>query len=382
MYYLSFSILDLPPQRNVPPRLGKKYDFPLFQNDALLRYPVILDDGGNLLPGPIYLGLSSVYSHQSAHSRRRKHRRIATVWLNQRAVDSYTPILDREATVLVKAMYQESNAGAVPINPQPHAGLFGIRTGSICHPFVVQALKLSCEFMNTTGPVSNLVDFIPFMQRFRTPIQARGQRLHRDLVDTYGGFIRDIEHRMQMGNNMDHLDMSILASAFMIGGVETTAAIMQWFSALIPAYPDIQQRAHEELDRVVGRDRPPTVEDEKAELNAATTRSGSVPPHVASEDFGGERKFRRSIPAGPLDVRGRVHSPQCSRCAVADSYRRRRICPGMIVAEREIWLTISRMLWAFRMESLPDEPIDLKEYDGLSGRSPVPFRNQSHPAPR
>ncbi len=32
------------------------------------------------------------------------------------------------------------------------------------------------------------------------------------------------------------------------------------------------------------------------------------------------------------------------------------------------------MLWAFEMKQLPDEPIDLKEYDGLSGRSPVPFR--------
>jgi hypothetical protein len=53
---------------------------------------------------------------------------------------------------------------------------------------------------------------------------------------------------------------------------------------------------------------------------------------------------------------------------------RRRICPGMIVAEREIWLTISRMLWAFNMVEIPEEPIDLNEYDGLSGRSPVPFR--------
>jgi hypothetical protein len=32
------------------------------------------------------------------------------------------------------------------------------------------------------------------------------------------------------------------------------------------------------------------------------------------------------------------------------------------------------MLWAFTMEPLSDEPIDLMEYDGLSGRSPVPFR--------
>lgn len=32
------------------------------------------------------------------------------------------------------------------------------------------------------------------------------------------------------------------------------------------------------------------------------------------------------------------------------------------------------MLWAFSMQQLPEEPINLKEYNGLSGRSPVPFR--------
>lgn len=42
-----------------------------------------------------------------------------------------------------------------------------------------------------------------------------------------------------------------------------TAAIMQWFSALIPAYPEIQKKAQEELDRVVGRSRLPNIEDEK-----------------------------------------------------------------------------------------------------------------------
>ena len=42
-----------------------------------------------------------------------------------------------------------------------------------------------------------------------------------------------------------------------------TASIMQWFSALIPAYPEIQAKAHAELDRVVGRNRLPTIDDEK-----------------------------------------------------------------------------------------------------------------------
>ena len=68
---------------------------------------------------------------------------------------------------------------------------------------------------------------------------------------------------MRRSEDLGDLDMGILASAFMIGGVETTASIMQWFSALIPAYPEIQKKAQEELDRVVGRDRLPTVEDEK-----------------------------------------------------------------------------------------------------------------------
>lgn len=35
----------------------------------------------------------------------------------------------------------------------------------------------------------------------------------------------------------------------------------------------------------------------------------------------------------------------------------RRICPGMWVAEREIWLAVSRVIWAFRLEAVPEHPI-------------------------
>lgn len=56
----------------------------------------------------------------------------------------------------------------------------------------------------------------------------------------------------------------------------------------------------------------------------------------------------------------------------------RRICPRMIVAEREIWLTISRLIWAFTLEQVPGHPIDPREYDGLSGRSPVPLLVPRH----
>ena len=126
-------------------------------------------------------------------------------------------------------------------------------------------------------------------------------------MKNFGGMIKDIERRMKAGEEVQDClaktmlqareaegDMAILASAFMIGGVETTASIMQWFSALIPAYPDIQRRAQEELDRVIGRDRLPTIEDEKdlpfchaiiKEVERMHNPFWLGTPHVASEDF-------------------------------------------------------------------------------------------------
>lgn len=54
----------------------------------------------------------------------------------------------------------------------------------------------------------------------------------------------------------------------------------------------------------------------------------------------------------------------------------RRICPGIVIAERELFLAISRILWAFTVHALPSEPISLEEYEGMSGRTPLPFRVQ------
>jgi cytochrome P450 len=129
--------------------------------------------------------------------------------------------------------------------------------------------------------MANLTDFLPLLQKLPNPMISRSRQLHHDLVDTYGGMLTDLEDRMQrresvpdclaktmitnkVAEDLDEKDMAILASAFMIGGVETTASIMQWFSALIPAYPEVQSSAQEELDRVVGRGRLPTVDDEKS----------------------------------------------------------------------------------------------------------------------
>ena len=91
--------------------------------------------------------------------------------------------------------------------------------------------------------MSNLIDFVPLLQLIPTPMQRRGKKLHQGLVETYGGLINDIKQRLDRGvavedclaksmlqdaseEDLDDLDMSILASAFMIGGVETVRLVV------------------------------------------------------------------------------------------------------------------------------------------------------------
>jgi len=205
--------------------------------------------------------------------------------------------------------------------------------------------------------------------------------------------------------------MVIMCSAFMSGGIATTASLIQWFSALIPAYPEIQAKAHAELDSVVGRDRLPTLEDRKdlpyvnaiiKEVERTRNPFWLGTPHQSMKDFTYNGQF---IPKDtvlimnsytmhhnaerypdPFTFNPERYVDDPLTCVesinVADPMARdhwsfgagRRVCPGTRYAEHEVYLAVARMLWAFKLEEIPDEPIDLNEYDGLSGRSPVPFR--------
>ena len=52
-----------------------------------------------------------------------------------------------------------------------------------------------------------------------------------------------------------------LCMDLLIAGTDTSAQTVNWFLLLMANNPEIQARAHEELDRVVGRDALPTVDD-------------------------------------------------------------------------------------------------------------------------
>ncbi|KAK5043484.1 hypothetical protein LTR84_011953 [Exophiala bonariae] len=168
------------------------------------------------------------------------------------------------------------------------------------------------------------------------------------------------------------------------GGVDTTSSTTISFVLAMCAFPEIQSKAHEELDRVVGRLRAPNANDNEESLPyisalvkevlrwRTVTVLGAV-PHTPIQDDWYERYY---IPKGTW-IMGNVWAihrnprdfPDPDRfdperfikgSTIARPYPNlrghnafgwgRRVCSGQPLAEQGLFMTISRMLWAFNIK--------------------------------
>ncbi|TCD69744.1 hypothetical protein EIP91_006511 [Steccherinum ochraceum] len=368
----------------------------------------------------------------------RNHRRIATQFLTPKAVAGFANEIDYEAHIMLRSFYNSAAKGVGPVCPQHDTVRYalnvmlimalGIRTEATTHPFIDRTLELTLEFNDLTGPLSNMEDFITPLQYLPTPLKKRGRKLHDSLIELYSVFLRDVEAKMKAGEHvpdclaktllltreqekLDWEDMCMLLAVFILGGVHSTAGLIQWFLALIPAHPEVARRAHEELDSVIGQDSWPTAEDESRlpyiraiikEVCRVHAPFWMATPHYSTEDFvykgyfipkntgiilncytlhHDERRYPDAHTFNPDryldDHLSSADSAKLGNVLERDHWTfgaGRRICPGMAVAERELWLAISRILWSFTVHEIPGEPISLEEFDGQSGRVPKPFR--------
>ncbi|KIK57259.1 hypothetical protein GYMLUDRAFT_173296 [Collybiopsis luxurians FD-317 M1] len=379
----------------------------------------------------------------------RQHRKIAMQVLTAKAIEGFGQSLSYEARMLIHTLIDESQSGKVALNPYHYTARyalnnmlfisFGMRTNHKEDPLIERAVELALEFNKLTGPWSNPVDFFKPLEWLPTSKRTRAYKLHQNLIDVYGSMILRVKAKLdadqyvpdclvktiiqdQEREKLDWQDMVMLSAVFMLGGffsasltsphsTASTAGLIQWFLALIPSHPEVALRAQEELDRVVGRDRLPTMEDEKhlhyiraiiKEVQRVHSPFWMGTPHCTTEDFTYDGQF---IPKGTAVILNcysihhnsdRYEDPWLFKperylgddMTCAESAQQpnpldrdhwtfgagRRICPGIHAAERQLFLAISHLLWSFNFHSLPDEPISLEEYDGSSGRTPRPFK--------
>lgn len=96
---------------------------------------------------------------------------------------------------------------------------------------------------NTTGPVSNLVDFFPLLQKFPNHMTSRGRKLRQDLAAFNVPRLADVEARLKRGEHvpdclaktlcetreeeeLDDADVIGICGMVVVGGVNTVRSVL------------------------------------------------------------------------------------------------------------------------------------------------------------
>ncbi|GAW21489.1 hypothetical protein ANO14919_110100 [Xylariales sp. No.14919] len=180
----------------------------------------------------------------------------------------------------------------------------------------------------------------------------------------------------------DHDSLKWSALAIYGGGADTSPTALASFFLAMSIFPDVQRKAREEIDRVVGSDRLPTFSDRDnlPYINAIVKETWrwhpvtplSVPHATDAEDI--VNGYR--IPKGAIilpNVWWFTHDPAVYPDPSAFNPSRfmgpnpaadptdhifgygRRICPGRYLAISAVWITIAQTLAAFEISKGLDE---------------------------
>jgi cytochrome P450 len=169
-------------------------------------------------------------------------------------------------------------------------------------------------------------------------------------------------------------DIRWSAASFYGAGADTTVSVVYSYFLAIALYPEVEAKAHAEMDRVVGQDRLPVFEDREnlpyveaicKELLRWLPIVPLAVPHRAMRDA---TYKEYAIPEGSLviaNVWKFLHDPNVYKNPLEFNPDRfvgpnpeqdpkaycfgfgRRICPGIHLADSSIWINIAKSVAAF-----------------------------------
>ncbi|KAI1348904.1 cytochrome protein [Xylaria sp. FL0043] len=213
------------------------------------------------------------------------------------------------------------------------------------------------------------------------PLQFARRRIASGNKDR--SFVMDFHN--DKGDNVNRYENDNLKwSAFTTygGGADTTVNTISSFFLAMTLFPNVQRRAQEEIDRVVGVNRLPTFGDREslpyveAVLTEAWRWHSVAPMGVAHAATAEDVVEGYRIPKGTLVLPNTwwfMHDPAVYPDPMAFDPSRylgqnpapdpanhifgygRRICPGRYIADSSVWLTIVRSLAVFDISKGLDE---------------------------
>ncbi|KAJ9643783.1 hypothetical protein H2204_001928 [Knufia peltigerae] len=347
--------------------------------------------------------------------RWRGFRKMCHALLNIQAAKSYVPyqMLENKQMLheflhkpddFIKHIRRYSNALTTTM-------VYGWRTPTYEDPKMMQLFEGFSKFaaINQTG-ASALFEFFPLLRwipDILSPTKRQAKELHRHERELYLGHWLNAKAAIKEGSirpcfcvgmaeaqksdGFSDDQAAYIAGTLLEAGSDTTSSTLVGFVLAMLLYPEVQKKAQAEIDQLVG-DRLPTMDDEpqlqyvrgviKESLRwAPTTPLGGVPHAVTKDDE--YLGYRIPKGAGVVNNAWSIHMdpkrhPEPRKfepmryaedtqslsdsAANPDGSKRdqftfgagRRICQGIHVAERSLFLAVSRILWAFNIEPAKD----------------------------
>ncbi|PIK55900.1 putative cytochrome P450 1A1-like [Apostichopus japonicus] len=291
-------------------------------------------------------------------------------------------------------------------------------------------LSVSDDFAAATEN-GNPADFMPWLRYIAHGLVTKFENVLHSYKNWFGSYIEEHKRDFQVGSEEDILDylctatdgmnVNELAAAKITketlqstvydlfgAGFDTVSSTLIWAVLYLITYPEIQERLYQELERNVGQNRNPNLDDRQnlpftqAFLSETLRHSCVVPftiPHATTRDviLGGKYNFR--IPRDTV-VFVNLHSVQHSK-EVWDKPERfdptrfltedgkeldqtkvektmafgagRRRCLGSELGRNELFLYVTNLVHKLSFSPYNKEELTMDYIPGLSVR-PLPFK--------
>lgn len=349
-------------------------------------------------------------------------RKIVHNSLNIKVAKTYVPYQDLENKAMLMGLLEAPELFIDHINRYTNSlttqMIFGFRTTSIHDPKLKQLYSGFEAFSEATGTqMAAILDLFPILRSLPDallPLRRYAKKLHEKESELYIGHWLRVKQAIKNGKAQpcfcvdlvraqDEHGFSDPLAAYVSGsmleaGSDTTSATLIGFIQALLLHPSVAQTAQEELDRICGAHLP-NLSDEpslpyiraciKESLRWMPTAILGV-PHALTQD---DEYMGYRIPKGAavlynvwaihMDSARHAHpsrfdparylgDDQTAQEAAtnADPSQRdhfvfgagRRLCQGMHIAERSLFLAVARLLWAFDVR-----PVEGAGKEGVHG---------------
>ncbi|THU86337.1 cytochrome P450 [Dendrothele bispora CBS 962.96] len=210
-----------------------------------------------------------------------------------------------------------------------------------------------------------------------------------DRGESVGCLMEQILERYQKEFGLTWQEVSYIGGTLLPGGIDTSTSLLQVLIMILSCHSEVQRKAQEEIDRVIGHDRIPQRDDIKnlpyiqaiiKELGRFNPPTPFGIPHVTirDEEYRGYIVPKRSVVF--QNQWGILHDPETfenpdqfwphrylltkygTKPGVDDSSFRdsiifgagRRICPGIHTANLTLTINVMNLLWAFTHSKAKD----------------------------